>query len=357
MAPVALIVTSVMIGIGPVLLWLTAILFKVPQLFLIALLSAGAYYLTSYLLLSVLYVAIGASHFSSATPFFAPFSAVVTELVRYKLCHLILAAEDYFQTKGQTLVAFGPGLSVHKRLAAFGTSIGLGMALVYGCLTVGTAANAEGTLTWINRGSSTGEWMPVAVESATWIDLDSCPQMPKLTFVSLQSFLVSWLHIFWSVWMMLAVDAIRRHRRLLAPSNAERVPLTPSAQRTAMNSAQDVELSDAAAGASTTSGAASPLATAAADAQRWLVEEALGRARPAAYVLVACVVILHVTLRVVSLSGSDAAAWDAASRQWTISETDGCQVILIMQGVWLVLTAGASLVIWKRVSTRVVLLQ
>ncbi|CUF82680.1 GPI-anchored surface protein, putative [Bodo saltans] len=353
MAPVAVVVTSVLIGVAPVLLWLTALLLKVPQLFLIALLSAGVFYLTNFLILSVFYAIVGLSGYNSAVGFFAPFAAVVTELVRYKLCGWILSAEAFFQQRRQTLVSItSPTNSFQKRLLSYGSAIGLGMGLVYGLITVGSAANAEGELTWVNHGSSTGDWMPTTVESSTWIDVENCPQLPKLMSLSIQSLLVCTLHVLWSSWMMLAVDCIgrsaspRRHQQ-------DRVPLTPSARAVRDDVVEGEELeeqSSVSSDASHTGGLPSSPHTAT------VTGGGIGWSLASSYSIIAAVVVCHAVLRFVSLAGSRAAVWDAASQHWELNDSRGCVTLLSVQAMWVVLSAFVSMFLWKNISSKEIML-
>jgi hypothetical protein len=289
--------------------------------------------LTNFLILSMCYAAIGWERYSSAIGVFAPLAAIVTEAVRYKLCHWILSAEAFFQQRRQTLVSISTAHSYEKRLMSYGSAVGLGMGLVYSCVTVGSIASAEGSLTWVNHGSSTGGWMPSSVESTTWVDIDNCPQLPKLASASIQSLFACILHVLWSTWMLAAVDCIRRATPA-STRRADRVPLTPSA-RDHGDLVNGVELDDHSGSTSTSPPSAEVLS------------EGIGWRMSSSYGLVASVVVLHTTLRFVSLAGSRAGVWDAAAQHWELDDSRGCVVVMSVQAMWVVLSAGVSMLLWR----------
>jgi hypothetical protein len=337
MATSVALIASVLLGLGPVLLWLCALLFKVPQLFLIALCSAGLYYLFSCLILSVWFAVLGMTRYDNVAGLFVPLAAVLTELARAKLCQLVLAAEAYFYKHDQSLIVAS---SYSRRLIGLGSSVGLGIGCMYGGITVGTAANAEVAMTWPDHGSATGEWMPASVAAATWVDLENCPQIPKLVNLAIQSLFVASLHVIWSIWMMFGVAAVVATDDGDALRDEDRVPLTPRDTAT--------ELQDTSGSEGGVQGEGSPAEAHGVTPPTRRPPRTSVTSPTTGKLLVAVILVLHMILRFASLAGSNAASWDEQSRRWSFTSSRGCVTVMALQGTWLALSLMISLCFWKR---------
>lgn len=334
MATAAFVIGAVLLGMGPALLWLAALLVKVPQLFVVALSSAGLYYLVSCFLMSVWYAILGAERYRDAMGFCAPLAAVVTELVRFYVCKCVLSAERFFQRNDQTIIGAS---SLPRRLVHLGAGVGLGFSFMYTSVTVGVVANAEVALSWPDRGTSAGDWMPSSVTSTTWLDFESCPQMPKLVDVGMQALFMTVLHIIWSIWMMSAVSALCGGCGNTAlqgdPAEQDGVPLTsPHAGEQPHND-----------------GDASPAQTAPTEPTPVLAlfRSSVGLSRASAYGLIAGGVGCHILLRFVSLAGSGAASWDAVQQRWAFEGSRGCVVVIVFQGACAAVCGVVSLCLWR----------
>lgn len=363
MAKTTIVVGSLMLSLGPLLVVCAVLTHRHPQLIVMALASSAAYFIAPIFVTSLWHCALGEERFESAQVFFSLWSACATEVCRFLMCRTVVRAEQVFRGHGQSLYYTR---EYRLRQVPLGLAVGLGFAVLHAALSVGVVANAEVALTWDDISS---EYFSITAgsEAMSWVDVNRCPRLPKLVAVAIQSLLFSVAHLTWSVIMVQCVSALA----VTAPRNEcdeDRQPLrqvdvaTPPASGASQH--REDSGGDASSGRNadaeemkevTASPGTSPL-----NANTTSVRGAIKRptakdvdvvwpalsalSRRSAMTFITVVVLLHVVFHAMSFASSGALkSVDCPGGAYVcFSSTRGCEVVLPLQAVVVVVSAVAA---------------